>query len=62
MLWLLRGGAGRRLAAAAIPPCRLTRRGLYAAYFLTWLASWDVGAAGRGGYIHMLSGRPILKE
>ena len=31
---------------------------LYAAYFLTWLASWDVGAAGRGGYTHMLSGHP----
>ena len=25
---------------------------------MTWLASWDVGAAGRGGYTHMLSGHP----
>src|SRR3546814_16665152 len=41
-----------------IPPCRLMRRSLYAAYFLTWLASWDVGAAGRGGCTHMLSGQP----
>lgn len=41
-----------------IPPCRLTRQSLYAPYFLTWLASWDVGAAGRGGYTHMLSGHP----
>lgn len=31
-------------------------------YFLTWLASWDVGAAGRGGYTHMLSGHPDWED
>src|SRR3546814_14387176 len=60
-----RAGEDRLLSlenSCGLSPCRLTPQGLYAAYFLTWLASWDVGAAGRGGYTHMLSGHPDWKD
>ena len=49
-----RVGLGGCSTPDAIPPCRLSHPGLYAPYFLTWLASWDVGAAGRGGCFRMV--------